>query len=205
MPGFLKTLFRRKLVLWFLFSEILRDYWLSGVRVDFFLYLIIMAYISVSAVWAKLDLLVERQHPEVAYSDTRHCFLHWCLGRLDAHTHALQQNAYMVTPCVRRRAWRTTMVPNALGYFFFGPLHPVGWITRTLSWALSLVVAWRFGCYSGRWVRDDPVADIVSTSRLRHPSLLSNHRIDLCYGCTCNSSKRYWTWKRIPRCCQVGY
>ena len=32
VPHFLKTLFRRKLVLWFLASEILRDYWLSGVR-----------------------------------------------------------------------------------------------------------------------------------------------------------------------------
>lgn len=31
VPHFFKTLFRRKLVLWFLASEILRDYWLSGV------------------------------------------------------------------------------------------------------------------------------------------------------------------------------
>jgi hypothetical protein len=31
VPHFLKTLFRRKLVLWFLASELLRDYWLSGV------------------------------------------------------------------------------------------------------------------------------------------------------------------------------
>ncbi|KAF8212206.1 glycoside hydrolase family 13 and glycosyltransferase family 5 protein [Mycena galopus ATCC 62051] len=30
VPGFLKTLFRRKLVIWFLASEVLRDYWLSG-------------------------------------------------------------------------------------------------------------------------------------------------------------------------------
>ncbi|CCM02383.1 uncharacterized protein FIBRA_04479 [Fibroporia radiculosa] len=30
VPHFLKTLFRRKIVLWFLGSEILRDYWLSG-------------------------------------------------------------------------------------------------------------------------------------------------------------------------------
>ena len=30
VPNFMKTLFRRKLVLWFLASEILRDYWLSG-------------------------------------------------------------------------------------------------------------------------------------------------------------------------------
>ncbi|KAI0302169.1 modular protein with glycoside hydrolase family 13 and glycosyltransferase family 5 domains [Russula brevipes] len=30
VPSFIKTLFRRKLVLWFLASEILRDYWLSG-------------------------------------------------------------------------------------------------------------------------------------------------------------------------------
>jgi hypothetical protein len=34
VPHFLKTLFRRKLVLWFLASEILRDYWLSGVSRD---------------------------------------------------------------------------------------------------------------------------------------------------------------------------
>ncbi|KAG9102015.1 Cell wall alpha-1,3-glucan synthase ags1 [Ceratobasidium sp. 370] len=30
VPNFAKTLFRRKLVIWFLASEILRDYWLSG-------------------------------------------------------------------------------------------------------------------------------------------------------------------------------
>ncbi|KAH9981170.1 modular protein with glycoside hydrolase family 13 and glycosyltransferase family 5 domains [Lactifluus volemus] len=30
VPNFVKTLFRRKLVLWFLASEVLRDYWLSG-------------------------------------------------------------------------------------------------------------------------------------------------------------------------------
>ncbi|GLB34918.1 putative glycoside hydrolase family 13 and glycosyltransferase family 5 protein [Lyophyllum shimeji] len=30
VPHFLRTLFRRKLVLWFLASELLRDYWLSG-------------------------------------------------------------------------------------------------------------------------------------------------------------------------------
>ncbi|KAF9483766.1 modular protein with glycoside hydrolase family 13 and glycosyltransferase family 5 domains [Pholiota conissans] len=30
VPHFLQTLFRRKLVLWFLASEVLRDYWLSG-------------------------------------------------------------------------------------------------------------------------------------------------------------------------------
>ncbi|KIJ68914.1 glycosyltransferase family 5 protein [Hydnomerulius pinastri MD-312] len=30
VPNFLRTLFRRKLVLWFLAAEILRDYWLSG-------------------------------------------------------------------------------------------------------------------------------------------------------------------------------
>ncbi|KAF9454524.1 glycosyltransferase family 5 protein [Macrolepiota fuliginosa MF-IS2] len=30
VPHFFKTLFRRKLVLWFLASEVLRDYWLSG-------------------------------------------------------------------------------------------------------------------------------------------------------------------------------
>lgn len=30
VPNFLQTLFRRKLVIWFLIAEILRDYWLSG-------------------------------------------------------------------------------------------------------------------------------------------------------------------------------
>jgi len=30
VPNFLRTLFRRKIVLWFLASEVLRDYWLSG-------------------------------------------------------------------------------------------------------------------------------------------------------------------------------
>jgi alpha-1,3-glucan synthase len=33
VPNFIKTLFRRKLVLWFLASEVLRDYWLSGVSI----------------------------------------------------------------------------------------------------------------------------------------------------------------------------
>jgi alpha-1,3-glucan synthase len=34
VPNFLKTLFRRKLVIWFLVSEVLRDYWLSGVSLS---------------------------------------------------------------------------------------------------------------------------------------------------------------------------
>lgn len=38
VPHFLKTLFRRKLVLWFLASEILRDYWLSGVSYFYLAY-----------------------------------------------------------------------------------------------------------------------------------------------------------------------
>jgi len=43
VPHFLKTLFRRKLVLWFLASEILRDYWLSGVsKSSFFLSMLIV-------------------------------------------------------------------------------------------------------------------------------------------------------------------
>lgn len=40
VPNFLKTLFRRKLVLWFLASEILRDYWLSGVSTVTFIVLV---------------------------------------------------------------------------------------------------------------------------------------------------------------------
>lgn len=31
VPNFLKTLLRRKIVLWFLFSGILQNYWLSSV------------------------------------------------------------------------------------------------------------------------------------------------------------------------------
>lgn len=30
VPNFFKTLFRRKLVIWFFIAEILRDYWLAG-------------------------------------------------------------------------------------------------------------------------------------------------------------------------------
>ncbi|KAI0006163.1 glycoside hydrolase family 13/glycosyltransferase family 5 protein [Russula compacta] len=48
VPSFIKTLFRRKLVLWFLASEILRDYWLSGWQIAV---LIVVFFVGV---WAAM-------------------------------------------------------------------------------------------------------------------------------------------------------
>jgi len=50
VPHFFKTLLRRKLVLWFLASEVLRDYWLSGVSI--FLTNVDEADVGILAIWA---------------------------------------------------------------------------------------------------------------------------------------------------------
>jgi alpha-1,3-glucan synthase len=52
VPSFLKTLFRRKLVLWFLASEILRDYWLSGVSLGHLLFGLNYILTRYEAVWS---------------------------------------------------------------------------------------------------------------------------------------------------------
>ncbi len=88
VPNFLRTLFRRKLVLWFLASGILRDYWLSGVSLLRTCQNVSVMVFCLIALWSQLDFPLERTHSQVANFDTPHRFLCWGLdsdvGRIDS-------------------------------------------------------------------------------------------------------------------------
>jgi hypothetical protein len=160
VPNFLKTLFRRKLVLWFLGSEILRNYWLSGVSRS-----LDAAQLSVlmplPALRTKLEFLMEQQSSSMADSVTHHCLLHWRLGSSAGDSHVLQQNAHMVTSCFRSRSRCSAMVPGKFSSssYFTGkavltshdrcygvlPLSPFtshGQVTPVLIWAYLCGCGW---------------------------------------------------------------
>lgn len=60
VPNFIRTLFRRKIVVWFLASEILRDYWLSGVSSDLTPFCPVLAVLTHSiALWSQLVFPME--------------------------------------------------------------------------------------------------------------------------------------------------
>jgi len=107
VPSFVKTLFRRKLVLWFLASEILRDYWLSGVSLGC-RYLgssnILIPYIALRS---QLGLLMGCANSQMADCAVDRHLLCGHLGCDVICAHSLQQDAHVVTPCIRRWPWRT--------------------------------------------------------------------------------------------------
>jgi hypothetical protein len=85
VPSFMKTLFRRKIVLWFLASELLRDYWLSGVS-DIASLMFIGSYIA-AALWSQLVIPLEWRHSQMANPSPRHHILRRSLGCHDVYSH----------------------------------------------------------------------------------------------------------------------
>lgn len=59
---FLTTLFRRKLVIWFLISGVLQNYWLSGVSQSSSSVCRILLMPLPVALWFELDVSLECQH-----------------------------------------------------------------------------------------------------------------------------------------------
>ena len=146
VPNFLRTLFRRKLVLWFLGSEILRDYWLSGVRLSPFsspamdtdglvfqphgrnwgflwssripeLQILPVVIASFIGVWGLLlDILTH-------FSETHTWLLPVFAVDLGAPRWCQVRTLCFVTP-VHHLMLVTTA---AVGYFFACPLYSVGW------------------------------------------------------------------------------
>jgi alpha-1,3-glucan synthase len=92
VPGFLKTLFRRKLVLWFLASELLRDYWLSG---------------PYGRNWSV------HEHPDVANALAHHYLLRGRLVPGHRHPDILQQDTHLASCCLRCWSRCTPMVSGA--------------------------------------------------------------------------------------------
>jgi alpha-1,3-glucan synthase len=139
VPGFLKTMFRRKLVLWFLASELLRDYWLSGpygrnwsflwatpiphwqtlilILVFFvgvwFIIIGILTYFSKTHTWLLAVFAVGLGAP-------RWCQVCWAWEYLTS---------------------RADRITDALGHVLPRAVYPLGRQRWTLSWALSLVMA----------------------------------------------------------------
>jgi hypothetical protein len=135
VPNFFRTLFRRKLVIWFLIAEILRDYWLSGPygRNWQFLWaaadvpkwaVVVMIGIFFIGIWGLLMGILIRQSSSLSSDSTL------TIGRL-------LQDPLMAPARLRRRPWRAQVVPDVVGNFGNGSVHPVGWSRRPVHVSLA--------------------------------------------------------------------
>ena len=158
VPHFLKTLFRRKLVLWFLASEILRDYWLSGVsKSSFFLFnahclmvinlqpygrnwtflwsvpipkwqILILIVVFFVGVWAAMLIVLTH------FSKTHTWLLPVFAVGLGAPRWCQ----------VRKDSWDPVDAKqpvDALGDILFGSVHSMGRQRRAIPWHFSLAMA----------------------------------------------------------------
>ena len=112
VPNFYNTLFRRKLVLWFLFSLVLRDYWLSGVSAISDHLLRWFLILPCPVLRKELGLLVGYRPQGGVCSHPRSRLLHRSMGCSPRVTHLPQQNPYVV-PCHLRGRYRcAALVPG---------------------------------------------------------------------------------------------
>ena len=96
VPNFYNTLFRRKLVLWFLFTLVLRDYWLSGVGVvDSLIYWDLTSSLFL-VIRKELVVLVGQSSQGLASSDPYRRLLCRRLGCPPYIPHLAQQDSYVV-------------------------------------------------------------------------------------------------------------
>ncbi|KAG1843230.1 hypothetical protein C8R48DRAFT_785676, partial [Suillus tomentosus] len=179
VPNFLETLFRRKLVLWFLASEILRDYWLSGPygRNWSFLWNVPIPK------WAILLLTI------FFFVGVWTLMLYILTSLSKTHTWLLP---------VRCWPWCSEMVSDIVGHLVSCALYPVGWLRGTVPWSFSVALARCFGCCTGCRLRNDSPADVVKITRLFHARSRSGHWVYLCYGRPCNCTKPHRSRERIP-------
>lgn len=151
VPNFFKTLVRRKLVIWFLIAEILRNYWLSTVygRNWEFLWhnaqvptwsVVIMIAIFFIGVWGLLmGILISEFRDERIWLTSR-----------------IRKGPLMAPARLRRWSRMPALVPDVLGYLRSWPLRLVGRCRGSLhvslrrplrgTWLTSLVVP---ACGSG--------------------------------------------------------
>ena len=222
VPNFLKTLFRRKLVLWFLGSEILRDYWLSGVRIPSASYirqsliirlqpygrnwsflwsvpipkwqillLVIAFFIGVWALMMGVLTWFSKTHTwllpvfAVGLGAPR-----WCQVSSEHHVAGFGDSSFAPT--------------DALGNVLPCAVYSLGRLRWSIPGYLPLALARCPRCCPRCWSGYDPSANPLSSTRLRHARLRTNHRFHLCDGCTCDGSQSYRPRERVPRRSQVG-
>lgn len=111
VPNFYATLFRRKLVLWFLLSLVLRDYWLSGVSVTKFS-VPLVSNLSFPVLRKELVILVGQRAQGLASPHPDRRLLHRCLGRPPCNPHLDQQGSHVVPCHLRSRHRRSTLVSS---------------------------------------------------------------------------------------------
>jgi hypothetical protein len=196
VPNFIRSLFRRKLVLWFLASEILRDYWLSGVSKYHSTEIHVDQ--NLTALWTKLGLLMERTHPNMGYSPSGPRILRWGLVLDALHFDDRQQNAHVVPSCVCRRLGCPSLVPNAMGNIFSGTIYPMGRQIRALSWNIPVALAGSAGRDPRSGTRDDLAADTIPAARVCNSSIRTIDRLHLRDGSESDGAEQDRTRLRIP-------
>lgn len=82
----------------FLASEVLRDYWLSGVRISCYFHMS-LELIPDLAVWSKLEFPLECADSKVADFAARRRVLYRRLGLYAARFDAPEQDTYVVPSC----------------------------------------------------------------------------------------------------------
>jgi len=164
VPHFLRTLFRRKLVLWFLASEILRDYWLSGPygRNWAFLW---SAPINKAVILALIILFF---------------IVIW--GILLVHFDVFLQVSYLAVSGIRSRIRCSSVVPDALGYILPCFIYPMGRECRALPRYIAVAVVGSIGRRPGCWSWHDLATDTFSFARVRHPRFLPSYWIYCRHG-----------------------
>jgi hypothetical protein len=177
VPNFIMSLLRRKLVLWFLASEILRDYWLSGVSKCHSTEIHVDQIMTV--LWTKLGLLMERTRPNMGYSRFGPCILRWGLVLDTLHFDDRQQNAHVVPSCVCRRLGCPSLVLNAMGSIFSGTVYPMGRQIRALSWNILVALAGSTGRDPRSGTRDNLATNPIPAA------------------CVCNSGIRTIDWLHL--------
>lgn len=105
--------------------------------------------------------LVQQARPRLGHRPTHHPLLPHHLVPLPLALRRRLPRPLLDPAHLRHRPRRPALVPDAVGHLGHGPLGAVGGLPLSgrAPRSLALAVAWRAGCDSRGWVRDDIVAD----------------------------------------------
>jgi len=205
VPNFMRTLFRRKLVLWFLASEILRDYWLSGPygRNWSFLWsafipkwaiLLLVLIFFIGVWWLMLSILTNltKTHTwflpvfAVGLGAPRWCQMLWGTSSLALYI----PWAGKAGPYLGTALWLWLGVLDAIQGV------RLGMILLQVSYAFSLISAGQ--------LKKTPTIDTIAASRVCYIGVRTADRMYLCDGRSCNGAKPNWSRVRVPRRVKMG-
>ena len=220
VPNFLQTLFRRKIVLWFLASEILRDYWLSGVRHCVFAFTHLILIVLIQPYGRNWAFLWSSPIPKVAILALIIVFfvIVWALliGILTyfakVHTWLLPVFAVgLGAPrwCQVRPVSFSLHLPlltlcsiDVVGNVVAGFIHSMGWNSWAIPRHLPLALVGRVGFHSRRWPGYDSAAGMSTIICAINPHSNTIHPLDsISAPRVCDAFLRSVHWLYLCRGC----